>query len=454
MEVPITRYATTRDDVHIAYQVFGGGTNPLVIFHPWVSHVEIFWELPGFRRLAEGFGRQFKVIHFDKRGVGLSDRIASIPTFEARVDDVLAVLDALHLPRAALYGYLDGAALAAAFAATHPGRTSSLVLQGDTPFRVQVGPDNPGGMSLERFESDTRLQEAVWGDPSQGAVFAQLAEGPDSMLNDDPAFGPWWAKMMRYGSAPGDVRTIDRIWFETDASSAIEAIQVPTALYFRTGWPAAEIEAARELTARIPGACLIEVPGAEYAPWGGHHVDELTKRLGTFLSDVGQEEASFDRVLATVLFTDMAGSTERLAAVGDAAWKRIVEEHHRRARTLLARYRGREVDTAGDGFFAVFDGPGRAVKCALTIVDAMRDIGIDVRAALHTGEVEEIDGKVGGLAVNIGARVAGVAVAGEVLVSSTVRDLVAGSGLKFNYRGSHELKGIPGTWQLYRASPG
>ena len=377
----------------------------------------------------------------------------SIPTFEARLDDILGVLDTEEIERAAFLGYGDGASLAAAFAATHPTRCQALVVLGDTILKTRWDEDNPGGITPEEFAETSRLQMDAWGDPSRGADFARLAEGEGSHLAEDPEFGPWFAKIMRYSSSPGDVAVIDRIWYETDATSIVDLIQVPTALLYRRGWPPAEIEACRRLADRIPGARTIELPGEGYLGWSGDSL-ATARAITEFVSGLANDEARFDRVLATVLFTDLVGSTEHLARVGDRAWSQTASEHLRRTRHLLARYRGREIDTAGDGFFAAFDGPGRAVKAGLEIVEAMRPIGLDVRVGVHTGELIEIDAKVSGIAVNAGARVAATAEAGEVRVTSTVKDLVAGAGFSFTDLGEHELKGIEGLWRLYRAAEG
>jgi class 3 adenylate cyclase len=270
-------------------------------------------------------------------------------------------------------------------------------------------------------------------------------------LDADPAFGPWFARMMRYACGPGDVERIDRIWFETDASPVVDLIQAPTAVYHRVGWDAADIDEARRHAGRIRGAEVIAVEGSGFAPWssGG---DAVGRAVADFVNKVHEEEARYDRTLATVLFTDIAGSTDRLTASGDAEWVDTIADHHRRVRAVLARYRGREIDTAGDGFFATFDGPARAVIAALTIVEALKEVGIDVRAGLHTGEVVMHDSGVSGLAVHVGSRVSSRAQAGEVLVTRTVVDLVAGSGLAFADTGEHELKGVPGVWRLFRAS--
>jgi class 3 adenylate cyclase len=453
MNVPRTRYAVTRDGVNIAYQAFGDGSARMLLIHPWISNVEVYWERRGFVEFVEALAQHGRVAHFDKRGTGLSDRLVSLPTFEARLDDILGVLDALGWERAALLGDGDGAPLAAAFAATHPDRCQAIVLEGDGAFTVRRSAENPSGVTAEEFAAYGRRQHEWWGDPEAGAVFAELAEGPGSRLDDDPSFGPWFAKMMRHSIGRGDVELIDRIWFETDASGVIDTIGVPTALYYRSEWEPETIEACRRLAARIPGAVTIEVAGGGWPAWSGRS-SELGRAIGAFVASVADEDARLDRVLATVLFTDIVGSTERLARDGDQAWRSLSAEHLRRTRSIVGRHRGREIDAAGDGIFAAFDGPGRAIKAGLEIVESMRQIGLDVRAGLHTGELVQLGGKVSGLAVHIGARVAASAGPGEVRVTGTVKDLVAGAGFEFADLGESTLKGIPDPWRLYRASDG
>lgn len=450
MDVPPTQYARTPDGVNVAYQAWGSGRLNVVLIHAWISHVEVYWENRGFSAFAEALGRRARVVHFDKRGMGLSDRLVEVPTFDARLDDIRGVLDAAGFDRAALIGLGDGAPLAAAFAATEPARCAALVLAGDAAFTVRQDADHPSGMTVAQFEESSRLQREVWGDPSRGDAFVELS-GEGSSISREPEWGPWFAKMMRYAAGPGDIDALDRVWFETDARSVIELIQVPTALYYMAGWPADEVAAVKRLAGRITGARTISASGGAYMAWTTG--PELADAMGDFLESVSDEEARFDRVLATILFTDIAASTERLASEGDERWRDIAREHLRRTRNILARYRGREIDTAGDGFLASFDGPGRAVMAALAIVDAMAQIGVPLRAGLHTGEVIDIDGKIGGLAVNIGARVAQTAGPGQVHVSSTVRDLVAGSPFEFTDLGEHELKGVPGQWRIMRVTP-
>jgi class 3 adenylate cyclase len=448
---PQTRYATTDDDVHIAYQVVGDGPIDIVFVHAFVSHVELFWELPTFERLIRELSSWARVILFDKRGVGLSDRLSIIPTLEARLDDLRAVLDAVGSERTLVVGNSDGGALAAVFAATYPDRALGLVLWSGG-VRMAKAPDYPWGLSEERFEERLRRRMVIWGDQEKGEEAARMTYlDAGDRLARDPAFVQWLPRLQRYSAAPGDLIAFSRMWFSTDARSVLQAIQVPTVVMVRDGWSEARIEESRWTADQIPGAQLVRVPGDEDDAILGDVV-EVATAVRRFAETIEEEHAAFDRVLATVLFTDIVGSSERAAELGDRAWKALVEQHHAKVRALLARYRGQEVDTAGDGFFATFDGPGRAVRCAQAIVQSVGSLGIEVRAGLHTGEVETIDGKAGGIAVVIGARIGGLAAPSEVLASQTVRDLTAGSGIAFQDAGEHELKGVPDRWRVYRVT--
>jgi len=451
MDRPMTRYATTDDGVSIAYQVVGEGPIDLVFVHSFVSHVEVFWELPAFERFVGELSSWARVILFDKRGVGLSDRLSVIPTIEARLDDLRAVLDAVGSERTLVVGNNDGGALAALFAATYPERTLGLVLwRGGV--RTARAPDYPWGMSEDRFEERLRRRMVIWGDESVGEEAARMTfPGIGERLAADPAFVRWLTRLQRYAASPGDFARFSRVWFTTDARSVLPLIQVPAAVLMRIGWIDAYVQEARWTADQIPGAQLVPVPGDGDDVYLGD-VGEVAEAIRGFAQSIEEEHAAFDRVLATVLFTDIVGSSERAAELGDQAWKQLVEQHHARVRALLARYRGHEVDTAGDGFFATFDGPGRAVRCAQAIVRSVGTLGIEVRAGVHTGEVETIDGKAGGLAVVIGARIGALAGASEVLGSQTVRDLTAGSGIVFEDAGEHELKGVPDRWRVYRAA--
>jgi class 3 adenylate cyclase len=451
MDRPMTRYATTDDGVSIAYQVVGGGPIDLVFVHSFVSHVEVFWELSAFERFVGELSSWARVILFDKRGVGLSDRLSVIPTIEARLDDLRAVLDAVGSERTLVVGNNDGGALAALFAATYPERTLGLALwRGGV--RTARAPDYPWGLSEDRFEERLRRRMVIWGDESVGEEATRMAyPGIGERVARDPAFVRWRSRLERYAASPGDLARFSRVWFTTDARSVLPLIQVPAAVVMRTGWIDAYVQEARWTADQIPGAQLVPVPGDGDDVYLGD-VGEVAEAIRGFAQSIEEEHAAFDRVLATVLFTDIVGSSGRAAELGDQAWKQLVEQHHARVRALLARYRGHEVDTAGDGFFATFDGPGRAVRCAQAIVRSVGTLGIEVRAGVHTGEVETIDGKAGGLAVVIGARIGALAGASEVLGSQTVRDLTAGSGIVFEDAGEHELKGVPERWRVYRAA--
>jgi class 3 adenylate cyclase/alpha-beta hydrolase superfamily lysophospholipase len=449
--IPQTRYAVTDDGVHIAYQTVGDGPVDVVFVHAFVSHVELFLELPSFERFVRELSAGARVILFDKRGVGLSDRLSSVPTLEARMDDLRAVLDATGSERPLLMGDGDGGALAALFAATYPERTLGLLLWGGT-MRMAWAPDYPWGMSEDRFEERLRTRIELWGDAARAEETTRMTFLTiGDRLAQDPSFAQWLVRIQRYGAAPGDLVMFSRVWFSTDARSALPAIQVPTLVLVREGWLPDAIEESAWTADQIPGAQLQRLHGDEDDPYLGD-VIEVAKAVERFISSIHEEQAVFDRVLATVLFTDIVGSTDQASASGDRAWKDLVEQHHARTRALLGRFRGQEVDTAGDGFFATFDGPGRAVHCAQAIIRSVAPLGIQVRAGIHTGEVETINGKAGGIAVMIGARVGALAGPSEIFVSQTVRDLTAGSGLAFEDVGERELKGVPGIWRLSRVT--
>ncbi|MDP9299694.1 MAG: adenylate/guanylate cyclase domain-containing protein [Actinomycetota bacterium] len=446
MKVPQTSYAITSDGVHIAYQVSGGGPIDLLWSEGWLSHVEILWEYPPYARWMEMLGRSFRVIHFDKRGIGLSDRTAS-PNLETRMEDVRAVLDAAESERAILLGEgPDGGGLSAIYAATFPERAYALVLW---HFRARAAwaPDYPWGQKPESAGRYTIEDLSMgWGREDTIVEYSK-AMGARTPL-DDPAFAPWAAKWTRHAAAPGDLVEQARIWYETDLRGVLPAIHVPALLLYRRDYAGTSAEEMEYLRGLIPAARIESVGGIDEQPYFGDPSD-VVEPVARLADAIRSEEAQFDRVLATVMFTDIVGSTETASRLGDRGWTEIVERHHAAVRSLLARYRGSEVDTAGDGFFATFDGPARAVRCAQAIIEAVQRHGVEVRAGIHTGEVEMINGKVGGIAVHIGARVAARAGASQVLVSQTVKDLVAGSGLSFEDAGEHELKGVPDRWHLY-----
>ena len=443
-EAPETRYAKTFDDVHVAYQVVGDGPDDLVFVPYDYSNLEANWELPQYAAFVRGLAKHARVILLDCRGIGASDRglSASTPTIEARMDDIRAVMDAAGSSRACLFGIERGATLCFPFAATYPERASAVVVLGAAAAGSRAD-DYPWGWTHEEWEPWLERIDREWGSE---AFVRDLAKWVSPSEAGDPAFLRVIGHLLRLAASPGDAQAHDRMNRDTDVRHVLPTIQAPTLVIHRTGDLVEPVEQGRYIAEHIPGATFLELPGEDHI-WP---LDEIVPHIAQFLRSIREHEASFDRVLATVLFTDIVGSTEKTARLGDRAWRELVQRHHAAVRALLGRYRGSEVDTAGDGFFATFDGPARAVRCARTIADAMRPLGIEIRAGVHTGEVETIDGKVGGIAVVIGARVGALAGASEVLVSQTVKDLTAGSGLVFEDVGEHELKGVPDRWRLYR----
>jgi len=436
-ERPETRYAKS-GDVHIAYQVSGNGPIDLVYVPGFVSHLEYQWEDPHTERFLKRLGSFSRLIRFDKRGTGLSDRMTAIPTLEQRMDDVRAVMDAVGSRRAALLGVSEGGPMSLLFAATYPRRTSALVLYGSYARRAWA-PDHPCGITREALERVIDRIEQEWGRPgTMTDIYSP---------STDEAYRQWAATFSRLAASPGAAIAILRMNMDIDVRHILPAIRVPTLVMHRTEERATSIEQARYLTANISGAELAEFPGIDHTPWIGDS-DGLVDRIERFLASVG-DSAEHDRVLATILFMDIVGSTERAAELGDRRWRQLLEQYHAAVRRELVRFRGRELDTVGDGFFASFDGPARGIRCASSVREALKPLTLQVRAGLHTGECEVIGMKLGGIAVHIGARVAAEAAADEVLVSSTVKDLVAGSGLSFESRGTRVLKGVPGEWPLY-----
>jgi pimeloyl-ACP methyl ester carboxylesterase len=446
MKTPETRYAKTADGVHVAYQVVGDGPVDMVFVMGWVTNVEAMWDEPGFARFLERLASFSRLILFDKRGVGLSDRVTEdrLPDLETRMDDVRAVMDAVGSERAVVFGVSEGGPMSMLFAATYPERTIALVLYGTVADFTARAP-----AYKEDAASYLKRTEEIWGtiEFAREQIANWVAPGHET----DSRLVSWFASYMRKAASPGAAVALEMMNRQINATHALSSIHVPTLMIARKEDLDFQIDQVRETAARIVGATFVELPGNVHAPWVGDDAAILDE-VERFVVALGDEEAELERALATVLFTDVAGSTEKAAELGDRGWKALVEEHHRRVRGQLARYRGVEVDTAGDGFFATFDGPARAVRCARSIVDAVTPLGVEVRAGVHTGEVETIDGKVGGMAVVIGARVGASAGASEVLVSQTVKDLVAGSGLVFEDTGEHELKGVPDRWRLYRVT--
>jgi class 3 adenylate cyclase/pimeloyl-ACP methyl ester carboxylesterase len=434
-------------DAWIAYRVIGDGPFDLVYQPGFMSHVELIGELPTnqghiLRRLAS-FAR---VIVFDQRGVGMSDRVSGVPTLEARMDDLRAVLDAAASPRAAILSVGNGVPMSLLFAASHPDRVSAIVLARGFA-RELWAPDYPWGWSLER-------QRAVV-DGYKLLFLGSLDEAAEALAGIGSAFGKAELEYFRRAAGtPGTVETMAAMNREIDVRHVLPAVRVPTLLLHATEEQTFPAGGVRYIAEHVPGAKLVELAAKSLlAPPG---IDRMLDESERFLADVWQSgawaEPESDRVLATVLFTDIVESSQRAVELGDRAWRELLAKHHELVRRQLVRFRGREVDNAGDGFLASFDGPARAIRCAQAIVDGVGALGLEVRAGLHTGECELLDGKVAGVAVHTGARVASHAAPREVLVSSTVKDLVAGSGLAFQDRGAHELKGL-GEWRLYAVQP-
>jgi class 3 adenylate cyclase/pimeloyl-ACP methyl ester carboxylesterase len=444
---PPTRYARS-GQMHIAYQTVGEGPIDLVFLPGIVSNVELAWEEPHWADFYEQLASFSRLILFDRRGVGLSDRISGVPSLEERMEDVRAVLDEVGSERAALFGSLDAGAMFALFAATYPERVAGLVLFATQP-RWTSAPGYPWGLSSEQASLWIEEGERRFGDPEY--VKGLLCQFCPS-TRTDPRLLAAMTKIWRHSASPGALAAFRRMNLEIDIRQVLPTIRVPTLVLQRADDKFVPAPVGRYVAGQIPGAVYDEVPGGDVVPWLGDSrriVDSVGEFLGEVWEERAWEEAEPDRQLSTVMFTDIVDSTERAARLGDARWRELLREHHTIVRRQLVRFRGREVDTSGDGFFATFDGPARAIRCACAVRQALADVGMTVRAGLHTGECELSEGKVGGIAVHIGARVAAHARPGQVLVSRTVKDLVAGSGIAFDERGPHELRGIPGEWPLY-----
>jgi class 3 adenylate cyclase/pimeloyl-ACP methyl ester carboxylesterase len=445
-----TRYARS-GDVSIAYQVTGEGPFDVVHVPGFVSHVELAWHVPGAAAFIRRLSSFCRAIRFDKRGTGMSDRVSGVPTLETRMDDVRAVMDAAGSERAALIGVSEGGPMSILFAATYPERAWALALCGAFA-RERWAPDYPFGIRDEEARREDEEIERNWGTPEDAAATAQ-GLAPSASADERQAL----ATMIRQSASPGAALALNRMNHEIDVRNVLPAIRVPTLVLNREAEHPFTVQGSAYLAELIPGARHIELPGADHAFFAGDWAS-YAQALEEFLQETWAEEATAepetDRVLATILFTDIVGSTAKAVELGDARWRELLEDHHATVRRLLLRYRGTELDTAGDGFFAAFDGPARGIRCARAITESVRDLGIEVRAGLHTGECERMNSKVGGIAVHIGARVAAEAGPGEVVVSSTVKDLVAGSGIAFRDRGAAELKGVPGEWRLFAVESG
>jgi class 3 adenylate cyclase len=440
--VPDVKFAKS-GDVNIAYQVVGGGPVDLVYIQGAYTHLEVNWELPAFRRYCERLAEFTRLIMFDKRGLGMSERVPGATPLEVRMDDIRAVMDAAGSEEAAIMGESEGGPLAMLFAAAQPERTRALILQG-AEVRELTDDEWPWGEATpEEFEGYMASIPERWG---KGLGMRYLVP---SMADDPslPALEQWLAKVQRNAATPASWEAFSRMAFDIDVREVVPTIHVPALIIHAVEDQVCHVGSARWLAEHLEGAKYVELPGGDHVPW--FDPDETLAEIREFMTGSREAEAP-DRVLATVLFTDLVGSTERATVLGDRRWRDLLDSHNASIRAELERYRGREVDTAGDGFLAVFDGPARAIRAGRAIVEAMRRLGLEVRVGVHTGEVEQLaGGKLGGIAVHIGARVAAAAQPGEVLVSSSVRDLVAGSGLDFVDRGVHPLKGVAEERQLF-----
>jgi pimeloyl-ACP methyl ester carboxylesterase len=440
---PETKYARS-GDVCIAYQITGDGPVDLVWAPGTMSHLDLDWEIPGRRRLLERLSAICRLIRFDKRGTGLSDRPLRMATLEERTDDIRAVMDAAGINAAHILGGSEGGSMACMFAATYPERTLSLLIWG-AQARWIASPDHPWGQTREEHNDMLRMLHDDW--PS-----VEYITGPGAGLGKDvdPTVLQNVTRYMRAAASPSAVIAYETMNGEIDTRPILPTIKAPTLVMNRTGDPVAIVHAARDMASRIPGARFVEFPGASHT-LGLDDMENVISVIAEFITGERPVQA-YDRILSTVLFLDVVSSTEHIAEKGDGAWRNVLNSYYAVVRKELARYRGIERNTAGDGFFATFDGPARAIHCALSIASLVKPLGIEVRAGVHTGECELMGDNVGGIAVHIGARVMGKAEPGTVMVSSTVKDLVAGAGLSFQNAGTHELKGVPNEWTLYVAS--
>jgi class 3 adenylate cyclase len=435
---PIARYAKS-GDLHIAYAVEGDGPIDVVWVPPWISHVEYLWSEPTLERFGKRLTQFSRVITFDRRGSGLSDPFFGAPTLEDQMDDVLAVMDAAGSERAAICGTLEGGPMAALFAATHPDRVSALVLYA-TFARVTWAPDYDWAWPADRRNEEMSQLVEHWG---EGLVASLVAPSQ----RDEPGFMEWAGRLERLAATPGTIRRIFDLIGQYDIRDVLPSIRVPTLVMHREHDTFIKVEHSRYMASKIPGARYVELEGEDNMFSLGDS-EAVIGEIEEFLTGTRHEREP-DRMLATVLFTDICDSTSRAAAMGDRGWRFLLERHDALFRQALDRHRGREVKRTGDGFLATFDGPARAIRCAASVAEAMGTLGLQIRAGLHTGELEVMDGDLGGLAVHIASRVMGAAGPNEVLVSGTVKDLVVGSGIEFEDRGERELRGVPGEWRLF-----
>jgi class 3 adenylate cyclase len=443
VEVPVTRYARS-GGVNVAFQVVGEGPPDLVWLPSMTHHVELAWESPAHVRFLNRLAAVARLLVFDKRGTGMSDRLGGAETLETRMDDIRMVMDAAGSERAVICGLGESGPLCVLSAATYPDRTSALVLVNSMP-RFTRAPDMPWLPSRGEVEQRGEAMELHWGET---AFQEEMLRRSNPSISEEEL--PGFMRVFRLSVSPGAAAAYLRATLDVDVRDVLPLVRVPTLVLQRTELgPVAR--SGRYMAERIPGARLVELPGRDLGPLFGDQ-ERFFNELEAFLVTIPEQAGPTpepDRLLATVLFTDIVDATARAAQLGDRAWRQLLEAHHELVRSQLQQFRGREVDTAGDGFFATFDGPARAIRCACAIRERLSELNLQIRAGLHTGECELVDGKASGIAVHTGARVASRAEAGEILVSSTVKDLVAGSGLTFDDRGTHELKGVPGDWRLY-----
>ena len=436
--LPSTRYAKS-GNVHVAYQIFGKGEIDLVFCPGFVSNIETYWEEPNFAHWLNKLASFARVITFDKRGTGLSDRVESLPTMDVRMDDVRAVMDAAGSEKAAVFGLSEGGSLATLFAAHYPERCRALVLWG------AFAKFSSWFATPEKLEKFFEYVERDWGTGANLNAWAPSKK-------DDPVFREWFARRERTAASPAAAIALMRMNSMIDISGILPYVHVPTLVIHRTQDPVVSVEGGRQLAKNIPNARLLEVPGIDHLPYLGDDTDQLTDEVAEFLTGV-KPAIGGDRILATVLLTDIVDSTKRAEAMGDRRWRELLDAHNTIFRRELTRFRGVEVKTTGDGFLATFDGPGRAIHCSLSLVPAMRSLGIEIRAGLHTGEVEVGKNDVRGIAVHVAARVAAQAQASECLVTRTVKDLVAGADIRFTECGKRDLKGLAEPVDLFAVAP-
>jgi pimeloyl-ACP methyl ester carboxylesterase/class 3 adenylate cyclase len=435
---PKTRYARA-EGLSIAYQVFGQGDLDLVVIPGWVSNVEMFWEEPNFARFLNALASFARVLIFDKRGTGLSERISSMPLLEERIDDLRAVMDAAGSRRAALLGYSEGGPMSLLFAATYPDVVSHVILIGSYPRRLKA-PDFHCGIERTDLERRAKETEEHWGEPLR-------VDGFFPSRKDDPAFRNWWSRFLRLSATGNSAAAVLRANIEIDVRHLLGSVRVPTLVLHAKGDRVIPVEAGRYMADRIPGARFAELPSEDHLPWLGG-LDTIPSQVQEFLT--GSRATPGDSMIGTILVTDIVGSTRIASERGDRHWADLRSAHHARIRAELSTYRGREINETGDGMLALFDGPARALRCAFAVREAVASLGLSLRLGVHTGECEIRDGDVSGLALHIAARVAALAPPDTVLASRTVKDLVAGSTIRFDDFGRHSLKGVPDEWQLYK----